>query len=217
MHLSYEGGILENPWEEPPKSIFLLTRSPEEAPDDPIYIEIDFEKGEAVAINDEKIAPVGLLSKLNELGGEHAIGRVDIVENRMVGMKSRGVYETPGVTILQKAHRALASLTMDREVMRLRDSLNTKISEMIYYGFWFSPEFDVIKMMVEETQKTVTGRVRIKLYKGNCTIVGRKSTSSLYSSELATYSTEISSSNQIVFLPKTMLKVLSNSMLYVYA
>ncbi len=142
MHVSYEGGILEDPWAAPPEDIFLMTKSPEKAADEAEEIILTFEKGEPMAINGEKYGAVDMLSKLNHIGGEHGIGRVDLVENRFVGMKSRGVYETPGVTILQAAHRALESITMDREVMRLRDSLGVKFAESIYYGFWFAPEFD---------------------------------------------------------------------------
>src|SRR5690606_19158326 len=180
MHVSYEGGILEDPWAAPPEDIFILTASPEAAPDTPREIMISFEKGEPVAIDGERHGPVDLLTKLNRLGGEHGIGRVDIVENRFVGMKSRGVYETPGVTILMGAHRALESITMDREVMRLRDSLSTKIAESIYYGFWFAPEFDILRSMIDRTQENVTGDVRLKLYKGNAVVTGRRSPNSLY-------------------------------------
>src|ERR1044071_4946299 len=167
MHISYEGGILEDPWAEPPEDIFQLTRSPEDAKTEPEYIEISFEQGEPVAINGEKFGPVALLERLNRIAGEHGIGRVDLVENRFVGMKSRGVYETTGVTILQAAHRALESITLDREVVRLRDSLGVKFSESIYYGFWFAPEFALMRKLIDETKTDVTGDVRLKLYKGN--------------------------------------------------
>lgn len=187
MHISYEGGILEDPWNEPPEDIFILTRSPEKAPNTPQYLEISFEQGIPVALDGKPWGAVELLETLNQIAGEHGVGRIDIVENRFVGMKSRGVYETPGVTVLYAAHRALESITMDREVMRLRDSLNTKISEMMYYGFWFSPEFSLIRSMVRESQTNVTGTVRLKLYKGNCMVVGRKSPFSLYSEEFATF------------------------------
>lgn len=187
MHLSFEGGILEDPWFEPPEDMFVLTVSPENAPDKPTYIEIEFEDGVPVAVDGERLSPAELLSTLNKLGGENGIGRVDMVENRFVGIKSRGVYETPGGTILHKAHRAIESITMDREVMHLRDSLTTRFSELIYYGFWFSPEMEVLRALIEESQKGVTGTVRLKLYKGNCTVVGRKSPLSLYSEELATF------------------------------
>ena len=187
MHISYEGGILEDPWAAPPENIFLLTRSPENAGDAAEEIQISFKKGEPVAINGESMDPVTLLDKLNRLGGAHGIGRVDLVENRFVGMKSRGVYETPGVTILQAAHRALESITLDREVMHLRDSLGVRFAESVYYGFWFAPEFDLLRKMVNETQETVTGDVRLKLYRGNAIVVGRRSPFSLYSEKLATF------------------------------
>jgi argininosuccinate synthase len=187
MHVSYEGGILEDPWVEPPENIFQLTRSPENAKAQPEYIEISFEKGVPVAINGERKTPVNLVETLNKLGGEHGIGRVDLVENRFVGMKSRGVYETPGVTLLMAAHRALESITLDREVMHLRDSLNVKFAESVYYGFWFAPEFTLLRRMIDETQETVTGDVRLKLYRGNVIIAGRRSPFSLYSEKLATF------------------------------
>lgn len=187
MHISYEGGILEDPWAEPPENIFILTRSPEDAPDKPVYIEIEFDSGVPVAVDGEKLSPASLLDRLNRIGGEHGVGRVDLVENRFVGMKSRGVYETPGVTILHSAHRAVESLTVDREVAHLKDSLNAKVAEMIYYGFWYTPEFDAIRALIDESQKTVTGTARLKLYKGNCSVVGRKSALSLYSEEFATF------------------------------
>jgi argininosuccinate synthase len=187
MHISYEGGILEDPWNEPPADIFQLTRAPEEALDQPEYLELGFEQGEPVKINGEHLNAVALLERLNRTGGAHGIGRVDLVENRFVGMKSRGVYETPGVTILQAAHRALESITLDREVMRLRDSLGVKFAESIYYGFWFAPEFELMRRMIDETQTNVTGDVRLKLYRGNATIVGRRSPRSLYNENLATF------------------------------
>jgi argininosuccinate synthase len=187
MHVSYEGGILEDPWAEPPKDIFQFTRSPENAKPEAEYIEVSFEKGEPVAINGEKLGPVALLESLNKTGGEHGIGRVDLVENRFVGMKSRGVYESPGVTILQAAHRALESITLDREVMHLRDSLSVKFAECVYYGFWFAPEFELLRKMVDETQKKVSGDVRLKLYRGNALVVGRRSLHSLYDEKVATF------------------------------
>jgi argininosuccinate synthase len=187
MHISYEGGILEDPWAGPPEEIFQLTRSPENAKSEAETIEISFAQGEPVAINGEKLNPVSLLERLNRIGGEHGIGRVDLVENRFVGMKSRGVYETPGVTILQAAHRALESITLDREVMHLRDSLSVKFAESVYYGFWFAPEFELLRKMVDETQKNVTGDVRLKLYKGNAIVQGRRSPKSLYDEKVATF------------------------------
>jgi len=187
MHISYEGGILEDPWAGPPEEIFQLTRSPENAQSEAETIEISFVQGEPVAINGEKLNPVSLLERLNRIGGEHGIGRVDLVENRFVGMKSRGVYETPGVTILQAAHRALESITLDREVMHLRDSLSVKFAESIYYGFWFAPEFELLRKMVDETQVNVSGDVRLKLYKGNAIVQGRRSPKSLYDEKVATF------------------------------
>lgn len=197
MHISYEGGILEDPWSAPPEDIFLLTKSPEKASDKAEEIVLTFEKGEPVAINGEKYGAVDMLSKLNFLGGEHGIGRVDLVENRFVGMKSRGVYETPGVTILQAAHRALESITMDREVMHLRDSLGVKFAESVYYGFWFAPEFEILRSMVDQTQETVSGDVRLKLYKGNVTITGRKSPYSLYKERVVTFEDDAGAYNQL--------------------
>jgi argininosuccinate synthase len=187
MHISYEGGILEDPWAAPPEDIFLLTKSPENAPDKAEEITLTFEKGEAVALNGEPLGAVKMLETLNQLGGAHGVGRVDLVENRFVGMKSRGVYETPGVTVLQAAHRALESITLDREVMRLRDSLGVKFTECVYYGFWFAPEFVLLKNLINETQTNVTGDVRLKLYKGNVTITGRRSPYSLYSEKVVTF------------------------------
>jgi argininosuccinate synthase len=187
MHISYEGGILEDPWAAPPEDIFILTKSPEGAPDKPTEITLTFEKGEPVGIDGEKYGAVDMLSKLNFLGGENGIGRVDLVENRFVGMKSRGVYETPGVTILQTAHRALESITMDREVMRLRDSLGTKFAESVYYGFWYAPEFEILRSMIDQTQENVSGDVRLKLYKGNVIVTGRKSPNSLYRERVVTF------------------------------
>jgi argininosuccinate synthase len=196
MHISYEGGILENPWIAPPDDIFIMTKSPEKAPDTAEELIIEFEKGEPVAINGEKYGAVDMLSKLNFIGGEHGIGRVDLVENRFVGMKSRGVYETPGVTILQASHRALESITMDREVMRLRDSLGVKFAESIYYGFWFAPETEILRKLIDQTQANVTGEVRLKLYKGNVTILGRRSPYSLYKERVVTFEDDAGAYNQ---------------------
>ncbi len=187
LHMSFEGGILEDPWFEPQEDMFVLSVSPERAPDRPTYLEIDFEQGVPVRLDGKAFSAAQLLDRLNQVGGENAIGRVDMVENRYVGMKSRGVYETPGGTILHIAHRALESITLDREVMHLKDSLVTKISELVYYGYWFSPEMEVLRKTIEETQVGVTGTVRLKLYKGNCTVVGRKSEKSLYSGDFATF------------------------------
>jgi argininosuccinate synthase len=187
MHVSYEGGILEDPWAEAPADIFQITRAPEEAKAEAEYTEISFERGEPVSINGERLGAVSLLERLNRLGGEHGIGRVDLVENRFVGMKSRGVYETPGVTILHAAHRALESITLDREVLRLRDSLGVKFAESIYYGFWFAPEFELMRKVIDETQREVTGDVRLKLFRGNATVAGRRSPRSLYDERVATF------------------------------
>jgi argininosuccinate synthase len=187
MHVSYEGGILEDPWAAPPESIFQMTVAPEKAKDEAEHLEISFEHGVPVAINGESMGPVALLEALNAVGGEHGIGRVDLVENRFVGMKSRGVYETPGVTILQAAHRALESITLDREVVRLRDSLNVKFAESVYYGFWFAPEFELMRKLIDEMQQPVTGDVRLKLYRGNVTVEGRRAPRSLYDERIATF------------------------------
>jgi argininosuccinate synthase len=187
MHVSYEGGILEDPWAAPPEDIFLMTKSPENAAEIGEEITITFEKGEPVAINGIAHGAVDLLSHLNYLGGTHGIGRVDLVENRFVGMKSRGIYETPGVTILQAAHRALESVTMDREVARLRDSLGVKFAESVYYGFWFAPEFEILRSMINQTQEVVNGDVRVKLYRGNVIVKGRKSPNSLYKERVVTF------------------------------
>ena len=187
LHISFEGGILEDPWNEPKENMFKLSVSPENAPDNPTYLEIAFERGTPVAINGEAFSPVELLTQLNSYGGANGIGRLDMVENRFVGMKSRGVYETPGGTILRAAHRDLESITMDREVMRIRDSLVPRYSELIYNGFWFSPERELLQKTMDETQHTVNGTVRLKLYKGNCVPVGRKSDNSLYHESFATF------------------------------
>jgi argininosuccinate synthase len=187
MHISYEGGILEDPWAEPPENIFQLTRSPESARAEAQIVELSFEKGEPVAVDGRRLDPVKLLETLNKIGGEHGIGCVDLVENRFVGMKSRGVYETPGVTILHAAHRALESITLDREVMHLRDTLAVKFAECVYYGFWFAPEFKLLRKMIDETQVRVNGDVRLKLYRGNAIVVGRRSPDSLYNEKVATF------------------------------
>ncbi|MDY6855522.1 MAG: argininosuccinate synthase [Thermodesulfobacteriota bacterium] len=187
FHISFEGGILEDPWAEPDEEMYLLSVSPEKAPDKATYVEIDFESGIPVAVNGEKKSPANLMKHLNELGGKNGIGRLDIVENRYVGMKSRGVYETPGGTILHIAHKAMESITMDREVMHFRDSLIPKYSELIYYGYWFSPETELLKKTIDETQKDVSGTIRLKLYKGNCLVTGRKSNQSLYRHDFATF------------------------------
>ena len=187
LHISFEGGILEDPWNEPDEDMFKLSVSPEKAPDKATYIEIDFEQGTPVAIDGERLGPVALMTRLNTLGGANGIGRLDMVENRFVGMKSRGVYETPGGTILRAAHRDLETITLDREVMGIRDSLVPRYSQLIYNGFWFSPEMRLLQRTMDDAQATVNGTVRLKLYKGNCIPVGRKSVNSLYSESFATF------------------------------
>jgi argininosuccinate synthase len=187
LHISFEGGQLEDPWIQPPKDMYTMTVSPKDAPDESEIIEISFERGDPVSINDKTMPPANLLKELNRLAGRHGIGRVDIVENRFVGMKSRGVYETPGGTVLRSAHMAMESITMDREVMHLRDSLIPKYSELVYYGFWFSPEMKLLQNMVDQTQKNVSGKVRLELYKGNCMVLGRQSDKSIYSQDFATF------------------------------
>ncbi|MBS2006911.1 MAG: argininosuccinate synthase [Cyanobacteria bacterium SZAS TMP-1] len=187
MHISYEGGILENPWTEAPEDIYLWTKNPQDAPDAPEYVTIDFEQGNPVAINGEKLAPVPLLEKINTIAANHGVGRIDLVENRFVGMKSRGIYETPGVTVLQQAHKAVESLTLDREVAHLKDSLVVKIGELVYNGFWFAPEAGLLRNFVKETQATVSGTVKIKLFKGASYVVARKSEQSLYSENMVSF------------------------------
>ncbi len=187
LHISYEGGLLEDPWNQPPEDMFTLSVSPMEAPDKPEQIEIIFNQGNPVAINGKTLSPANILKELNRLGGRNGIGRADIVENRFVGMKSRGIYETPGGTILRTAHMAVESITMDREIMHLRDSLIPKYSEIVYYGFWFSPEMRLLQNMIDQTQENVSGTVNLELYKGNCRVLGRKSDKSLYSEDFATF------------------------------
>ena len=187
LHISFEGGILEDTWSEAPEDMFVLSVSPEAAPDAPTYVEIAYEKGNPVAVDGEGMTPATLLAHMNDLGGRNGIGRVDMVENRFVGMESRGVYETPGGTILRSGHIAMESITVDREAMHIRDALIPRYAEMVYNGYWFSPERDMLQALVDETQKNVTGMVRLKLYKGNCMVVGRKSHVSLYHPGFATF------------------------------
>jgi argininosuccinate synthase len=187
LHISYEGGILEDPWLAPDPSMFVLTVNPEDAPDKPEIIEIDYEKGDPVAVNGERMSPAALLQCLNKLGGKHGIGRVDLVENRLVGMKSRGVYETPGGTIMRIAHSAVESITLDREVLHLRDGLVPEYSRMIYNGFWYSPERSYLQKMMDLAQENVAGTARLKLYKGSCQVIGRKSDRSIYQPNFATF------------------------------
>jgi argininosuccinate synthase len=189
LHISYEAGILEDPWFDPTtkenRGMFKLSVSPEDAPNRAEYVDLEFEAGNCVAVNGKKLSPAGVLKALNKLGGKHGIGRVDLVENRFVGMKSRGVYETPGGTILMHGHRQVESLTMDREVMHIRDSLIPKYAELVYYGFWFAPEREALQALIDESQRYVTGTVRLKLYKGNIITCGRKSKYSLYDMNIA--------------------------------
>ncbi len=187
LHISYEGGVLEDPWVPAPQDMFQMTTSPQDAPSRPLTLTLEFKKGNPIGINGKIESPATLLHRLNQLGGKHSIGRVDLVENRFVGLKSRGVYETPGGTILHVARRALESLTLDREVVHLRDSLMPRYAELIYNGFWFSPERRMLQAAFDQAQQEVTGTVKIQLYKGNCTVMGRKSDRSLYQEHLATF------------------------------
>ena len=196
LHISFEGGVLEDPWVEAPEECHVLTTPVEKAPDAPEYITIAFEKGNPVAVNGEALSPAKLMMKLNELGGKHGIGRIDIVETRFTGMKDRGVYETPGGTILFHAHRAMESITMDREVMSARDTLIDKYSNLVYDGFWFAPEREFLQAAITQSQKNVTGEVRCKLYKGNCFIVGRRSPYTLYDPEIVTFEDDKNAYNQ---------------------
>jgi argininosuccinate synthase len=187
LHISYEGGILEDPWNESTADMYTLAVPLEMAPDKHEYVEVEYVAGNPIAINGKKLSPAALLAEANRIAGRHGVGRIDLVENRYVGMKSRGVYETPGGTLLHAAHRAVESITMDREAMHLRDSLVPQYAEIVYYGYWFSPERLMLQAMIDESQKNVTGTARLKLYKGNCDTVGRKSPVSLYNPELATF------------------------------
>jgi argininosuccinate synthase len=187
MHVSYEGGILEDPWRAPDEEMFITTVAPELAPDEPREIVVEFERGDPVALDGERLGPADLLARLNRIAGENGVGRVDMVENRFVGLKSRGVYETPGGTVLHVAHRAMESITMDREVMHERDRMAPRFAELIYNGFWFSPEMDFMRAAIDASQVNVTGEVRLKLYKGNVDVLGRRSPVSLYSEELVTF------------------------------
>jgi argininosuccinate synthase len=187
LHSSSEGKVLEDPWAEPPSYVYQRTLAPEDAPDRPCYVEIDFRKGDPVALDGRALSPASLLARLNELGRDNGIGRIDLVENRFVGMKSRGVYETPGGTILHAAHRAIESLTLDREAAHLKDSLMPRYAELVYYGFWFSPEREMLQALIDQSQESVEGTVRLKLYKGSVAVCGRKSPKSLYSDALVTF------------------------------
>ena len=197
LHISYEGGPLEDPWTEPEEDMWRWTTAPEHAPSEPEYIELGFEKGDAVALNGRSFSPAALLAELNRCAGQHGIGRLDIVENRYVGMKSRGCYETPGGTVLLRAHRALESLTLDREVAHLKDELMPRYAELIYNGYWWSPERESLQAFIDDTQKCVSGEVRLKLYKGNISVVGRKSArNSLFSEKIATFEDDRGAYNQ---------------------
>jgi len=188
LHISFEGGILEDTWAEAPEEMYVLTTPPEKAPNKPQYVEVEFKNGNAVAVDGEKMTPAQLLAHLNQLGGQHGIGRVDLLENRSVGMKSRGVYETPGGTILREAHSAVEQITMDREVMRIRDGLIPEYARQVYAGYWFSPERLMLQTLIDDSQKCVNGVARVKLYKGHCRTVGRKSeTDSLFNLDFATF------------------------------
>ena len=191
LHISYEAGILEDPWMDAfhpsNKAMFKLSVSPEDAPNKPEYVELEFRQGDCVAVNGKKLDPLGVMRTLNKLGGRHGVGRVDMVENRFVGMKSRGVYETPGGTILYAAHRAVESITMDREVMLQRDQLSPKIAQLIYNGFWYSPEMEALTAFVDKSQENVTGTARIRLYKGSATVVGRRAEKTLYDPQISTF------------------------------
>ena len=187
LHISYEGKALEDPWVEADPEMFRLTVAPEKAPDTPEYVEVEFAKGDAVAVNGEKLSPANLLTKLNKLGGKHGVGRLDLVENRYVGMKSRGVYETPGGTILHVAHRGIESITLDREAMHLKDELMPRYAKMVYTGYWFAPERLMLQAAIDDTQKRVNGVVRLKLFKGMVSVVGRKSPNSLYRMDYVTF------------------------------
>jgi argininosuccinate synthase len=187
MHVSYEGGILEDPWHAPDDDMFIMTRSPEKAPDEPAELVIGFERGTPVALDGEALSPARLLAKLNRIAGTHGVGRIDMVENRFVGLKSRGVYETPGGTVLHYAHRAVESITMDRDVMHERDRLSPRFAELIYNGFWFSPEMAFVRAAIEASQQNVTGEARVKLFKGAVRVTGRRSPVSLYSEALSSF------------------------------
>jgi argininosuccinate synthase len=190
VHVSYEGGILEDPWREPYHDMFHLTVAPEHAPDQPEYAEIEYAEGNPVALNGERLSPAALIARANEIAGRHGVGRADLVENRYVGIKSRGVYESPGVTMLYHAHRGVEQLALDREVMHLRDSLIPRYAEMVYYGYWFAPEREALQALIDETQRNVAGTARLKLYKGGVWIAGRRSPNSLYDPKLASFEEE---------------------------
>jgi len=196
LHISYEGDLLEDPWSEPEEDMWRWTVSPENAPDSPEYIELSYQNGDIVAVNGEKLSPASVMEKLNKIAGRNGIGRDDIVENRFVGMKSRGCYETPAGTVMLKAHRAIESITLDRETAHLKDELMPKYAKMIYNGFWFAPEREMLQAAIDQTQSVVNGEVRLKLYKGNVIVVGRKSENSLFSEKIATFEDDGGAYNQ---------------------
>jgi len=196
LHISAEGKVLEDPWQEPEEFVYSRSVSPEKAPDKPEYVEIEFEKGDPVAVNGKKLSPAALLTELNAIGGRNGIGRLDLVENRFVGMKSRGVYETPGGTIWQAAHRGIESITLDRGAMHLKDELMPRYAELVYYGFWFAPEREMLQAAIDKSQANVSGTVRLKCYKGSVSVVGRKSPNSLYSLKHVTFEEDAGAYNQ---------------------
>jgi argininosuccinate synthase len=196
LHISAEGKVLEDPWQEPEEFVYSRTVAPEKAPDKPEYVEIEFEKGDPVAVNGKKLSPAALLTELNAIGGRNGIGRLDLVENRFVGMKSRGVYETPGGTIWQAAHRGIESITLDRGAAHLKDELMPRYAELVYYGFWFAPEREMLQAAIDKSQANVSGTVRLKCYKGSVSVVGRKSPNSLYSLKHVTFEEDAGAYNQ---------------------
>ena len=196
LHISYEGGILEDPWAEPEEEMWRWSVSPENAPDRPTYIELGYKNGDPVSLDGKALSAADMLETLNKIGGEHGVGRLDIVENRYVGMKSRGCYETPGGTILLRAHRAIESITLDREVAHLKDSLMPKYAELIYNGYWWSPERKMLQVAIDDSQSVVNGTVRLKLYKGNVTVVGRQSADTLFDERIATFDEDEGAYNQ---------------------
>ncbi|MDD3652149.1 argininosuccinate synthase [Immundisolibacter sp.] len=196
LHISYEGGVLEDPWQEPEESMWRWTASPEQAPDAPQYVELEYRQGDIVAVDGEQLTPAGVMRRLNEIGGRHGVGRVDIVENRYVGMKSRGCYETPGGTIMLKAHRAIESITLDREAAHLKDDLMPRYASLVYNGYWWSPERQLLQGLIDASQQHVNGTVRVKLYKGNVLIAGRKSPNSLFDPAIATFEDDAGAYNQ---------------------
>ena len=196
LHISYEGDNLEDPWQEAEDDMWRWTESPENAPDKPEYVELTYEKGDIIAVNGKSLSPAKVMEELNHLAGAHGVGRLDIVENRFVGMKSRGCYETPAGTVMLKAHRAIESLTLDREAAHLKDELMPKYAKLIYNGFWFAPEREMMQAAIDASQENVSGEVRVKLYKGSVSVVGRKSQNSLFSEKIATFEDDEGAYNQ---------------------